>query len=134
MYAPSGRTRTTRRLVLAVVVSVLAALVVVGVVLAIALSRDAAWRAPDFPSLADDPDPSVVLQPVAERVRLDTATDFVVVMTTDGIRYSHPDPAEIGRTFRGTIAPAVAGDEHALSAQDPSTQALVRYYLENRER
>ena len=59
MYAPSGRTRASRRLVLAVVGSVVAALVVVGVVLAIALSRDAAWRAPDFPSLADDPDPSV---------------------------------------------------------------------------
>ena len=36
------------------------------------------------------PDPSAVLQPYAERVRRDTGTDFVVVMTTNGTRYSHP--------------------------------------------
>ncbi len=41
---------------------------------------------------------------------------------------------ELGKQLALQIAPAVAGDEHALSAQDPSTQALVRYYLENRER
>ena len=58
--------------------------------------------APDVPAALDDPDPAAVLQPLAERVRADTATDFVVVMTPDGIRFSHPDPAEIGRTFRGT--------------------------------
>ena len=41
---------------------------------------------------------------------------------------------ELGKQLALQIAPAVAGDEDALSAQDPSTQALVRYYLENRER
>jgi glucose-6-phosphate isomerase len=41
---------------------------------------------------------------------------------------------ELGKQLALQIAPAVAGDEDALAAQDPSTQALVRYYLENRER
>ncbi len=41
---------------------------------------------------------------------------------------------ELGKQLALQIAPAVAGDEGALAAQDPSTQALVRYYLENRER
>ena len=42
------------------------------------------------------PDPTAVLQPLAEQVRRDTGTDFVVVMTPDGIRYSHPDVTQIG--------------------------------------
>ena len=50
-----------------------------------------------------------MLQPFAEQVRRDTGTDFVVVMTTDGIRFTHPNPAEIGRHFLGTIAPAQQG-------------------------
>jgi len=41
---------------------------------------------------------------------------------------------ELGKQLAMQIAPAVAGDEAALAAQDPSTQALVRYYLANRER
>ena len=33
-----------------------------------------------------------VLEPYSEEVRRDTSTDFVVVMDTHGIRYSHPAP------------------------------------------
>src|SRR5947207_489638 len=35
---------------------------------------------PDVLAGLDDPDPTTVLQPLAERVRADTGTDFVVVM------------------------------------------------------
>jgi glucose-6-phosphate isomerase len=41
---------------------------------------------------------------------------------------------ELGKQLALQIAPAVAGDEAALTAQDASTQALVRYYLEHRQR
>ncbi len=54
-------------------------------------------------------DPSAILQPYAEQVRRDTGTDFVVVMTTKGIRYSHPKPELIGNRFSGHIEAAVAG-------------------------
>jgi two-component system CitB family sensor kinase len=37
------------------------------------------------------------LQPIAERIMDETPIDFVTVMTTDGIRLTHRDPAEIGR-------------------------------------
>lgn len=84
---------------------------------------------PDVVAALDDPDPSAVLQPLAERVRADTATDFVVVMTTEGIRFSHPDTAEIGRTFRGTIGPAAAGDptftETYTGTLGPSVRSVV---------
>ena len=31
-------------------------------------------------------------------------------MTTDGIRFTHPDPAQIGKHFLGTIARAANGE------------------------
>jgi two-component system CitB family sensor kinase len=74
------------------------------------------------------PDPTSALQPLAEQVRRDTGTDFVVVMTTDGIRYSHPDVTQIGGKFRGTIAPAVAGGtvvETFTGTLGPSVRAVV---------
>lgn len=55
------------------------------------------------------PRPSSVLQPYAERVRLDTGTDFVVVMGLDRVRYSHPDPARIGHLFVGDLGGAPHG-------------------------
>src|SRR5689334_16074383 len=44
-------------------------------------------------------DPKRILQPYAEGVRVHTGTGFVVVMSPDGIRYSHPNPAQVGKHF-----------------------------------
>ena len=74
------------------------------------------------------PDPSAILQPYAERVRRDTGTDFVVVMTTKGIRYSHPKPELIGKRFSGHIDAAVAGGvvlETYGGSFGPSERAVV---------
>ncbi|MDT7709525.1 MAG: hypothetical protein QOG20_5132 [Pseudonocardiales bacterium] len=84
---------------------------------------------PDVLSALRDPNPSAQLQPLAERVRADTATDFVVVMTTAGIRYTHPTVSQIGRTFQGRIAPAVRGQtdytETYTGTLGPSVRAVV---------
>ena len=74
------------------------------------------------------PDPASVLQPAAEQVRRDTGVDFVVVMTPGGVRFSHPDPALIGRRFVGTIAPAAQGralTETYTGSLGPSVRAVV---------
>ena len=55
-------------------------------------------------------DPTAVLQPYVEEIRADTGTSFITVLAPDRTRYTHPDPNEIGRPFRGTIAPALAGE------------------------
>jgi sensor histidine kinase regulating citrate/malate metabolism len=55
-------------------------------------------------------DPTAVLQPYVEEVRADTGTSFITVLAPDRTRFTHPDPGEIGRPFRGTIAPALAGE------------------------
>ena len=54
-------------------------------------------------------DPTAVLQPYVERIRAKTGTSFITVMAPDRTRFTHPDPAEIGRPFIGTIAPALDG-------------------------
>ena len=40
---------------------------------------------------------------------------------------------ELGKALARELTPAVAGDEAALEAQDPSTKALIRYYRSQRE-
>jgi two-component system CitB family sensor kinase len=74
------------------------------------------------------PDPSVQLQPWAERIRRDTRTDFVVVMSPDGVRYTHPDPGQIGGHYLGSIAEAQRGESHIeqfTGTLGPSVRAVV---------
>lgn len=80
MYAPASQGRTAPRLVLAIVASIVAALVVVGIAVVVSLSRDAAWQAPEFPSLADDPDPTIT----GTVAYLDDATGCVDVVAAGG--------------------------------------------------
>jgi two-component system, CitB family, sensor kinase len=75
-------------------------------VLAVALTLA---QSPDVAAALDDRDPSRVLQPLAERVRLQTGVAFVVVMNPQRVRYSHTNPARIGKRFVGDIAPALHG-------------------------
>src|SRR5699024_31926 len=39
------------------------------------------------------------IQPIAERVRLSTNVDYVVILDMNGIRYSHPSASHIGLKF-----------------------------------
>jgi sensor histidine kinase regulating citrate/malate metabolism len=88
-------------------------------------------------SVADSPfvrqevttaDPTTALQPFAEEVRRDTGTDFVVVMSTDRIRWTHPDTAQIGRTFVGEVGRAPEGQvftQEYVGTLGPSVRAVV---------
>ena len=73
-------------------------------------------------------DPSAALQPYAEQVRRETGTDFVVIMTTDGIRFTHPNPELIGGRFVGSIEAAARGahfTETYTGTLGPSVRAVV---------
>ncbi|HET7399680.1 MAG TPA: sensor histidine kinase [Intrasporangium sp.] len=74
------------------------------------------------------PDPTATLQPYAERVRAESGTDFVVIMSRAGVRYTHPDPAQIGKPFLGHTAEALAGGtvvEDYTGTLGPSSRAVV---------
>jgi sensor histidine kinase regulating citrate/malate metabolism len=123
------------------------AVVVVLVVTAVALaawdarrdSRDSAREQATAVarSVADSPfvrsavtsaDPTTVLQPFAEEVRRDTGTDFVVVMDTDRIRFTHPDPERIGGRFVGDVGGAPGGEvftQEYTGTLGPSVRAVV---------
>lgn len=76
----------------------------------------------------DDPDPTAVLQPYAERVRREAGLDFITIMNTDGRRYTHPNPRQIGGYFLGHIGPALAGrtfTETYTGTLGPSVRAVT---------
>ena len=76
----------------------------------------------------DDPRPSTALQPYANQVQQDTGTDFVVIMNPDGVRFTHPDPRQIGGRFLGHRARALNGiafTETYTGTLGPSVRAVA---------
>jgi two-component system CitB family sensor kinase len=55
-------------------------------------------------------DPTGLIQKTAEQVRHATGASYVVVTNRDGIRYSHPTPALIGKPVDENPASVLAGD------------------------
>ncbi len=68
-------------------------------------------------------DPTAVLQPQTEKARKRAGVDFIVVMNTQGIRYTYPYPREIGKKFVGTIGPALLGRTVVEQAGGPPLPA-----------
>src|SRR5262249_4679654 len=54
-----------------------------------------------------------------EAGRKSAGVDFIVVMDTKGIRYTHPLPSRIGHRFVGTIGPSLAGEGYTESVHGP---------------
>ena len=57
------------------------------------------------------PDPRRVVQGLASQVQRGTGADYVVVTDRSGIRFSHPNPALIGRRLEEPVA-ALDGRTH----------------------
>jgi sensor histidine kinase regulating citrate/malate metabolism len=102
------------------------------------VERDAAARSLAVAeTLAQDPfvqdgvqsaDPTAALQPYAVDVMRAAGIDFVTIMGPDRIRFTHRDPAEIGRPFLGNIDRALAGEaftETYTGTLGPSVRAVV---------
>jgi two-component system CitB family sensor kinase len=65
-----------------------------------------------MPSVGDglrDSDPSRTLQPLAEGIRKASGASFVVIAGANGIRYSHPKPAMIGKRIDEDFHTVLAG-------------------------
>ncbi len=75
-----------------------------------------------------DENPSATLQEMAEDVRAETRADFVTIMDPTGIRFTHPDPARIGKPFLGHTEQARSGrvfTETYTGTLGPSMRAVV---------
>ncbi|MEY2848039.1 MAG: hypothetical protein RI885_704 [Actinomycetota bacterium] len=78
-------------------------------------------------------DPTSALQPYALEVSEATGMAFVTIMDPRGIRFTHPNPAQIGRPFLGTISAAQSGDtltETYTGTLGPSVRAVVPIEVE----
>ncbi|MGP3926569.1 SpoIIE family protein phosphatase [Streptomyces sp. 8N616] len=143
----SGRTVAGQVFILQVVLVVL---LVAGAVVALVLQSrsdsdrearhrsvavaEAFARSPELEEVLSGPDPSAVLQPITEQTRRAAGVDFIVVMDTKGIRYTHPLPDRIGKRFVGTIEPSLAGRVLVESVDGPlgeEVQAVVPVRGEN---
>ena len=65
---------------------------------------------PDIVEAMSDVEPSKTIQPIAEAIRRSVGADFVVVANKDGIRYSHPNPENIGKQVSTDPNQTLAGD------------------------
>jgi two-component system CitB family sensor kinase len=93
----------------------------------LAIARSIAANPFVLDALGSD-DPSAELQPYAVALMADTDTDFVTILNPDRIRYTHPNPREIGREFLGTIEPALNGEtftEIYSGTLGPSVRAVA---------
>ncbi|MFF4603373.1 SpoIIE family protein phosphatase [Streptomyces sp. NPDC001339] len=84
--------------------------------------------APGLEAALRSSDPTAALQPRAETARKLSGVDFIVVMNTQGIRYTHPLPDRIGKRFVGTLRPAQHGGvvtEKITGTIGPLVQAVV---------
>lgn len=83
---------------------------------------------PDVIAAVETASPSTRLQPYAERVRSQAGVDFVTIMTPQGIRYTHPNPLQIGKRFVGHFEGAARGEavkETYTGTLGPSVRAVV---------
>jgi two-component system CitB family sensor kinase len=62
-----------------------------------------------------DKDPSKIIQPIVEKIRLETGAEFIVVGNRKGIRYSHPVPEQIGKEMVGGDNGPVLNGESIIS-------------------
>lgn len=82
---------------------------------------------PELVAAFDEPDPSVTIQPIAERIRRDTGARYVVVGNAEGIRYSHPLPDRIGLPMvGGDNDRALIGGESYVSEAEGSLGEAMR--------
>jgi two-component system CitB family sensor kinase len=94
---------------------------------AVSVARAVA-RAPVVHEAIDTGDPTSLLQPFAESVRVDTGVDFVVIMDRDRTRWSHPSVEQLGKKFIGNLGGALEGEvytEEYVGTLGPSIRAIV---------
>ncbi len=64
---------------------------------------------PTIRNAFSDADPARTIEPIAEAVRRSSGASFVVVANREGVRYSHPNPSQIGKHVSTDPSPALAG-------------------------
>src|SRR6266545_1677275 len=80
---------------------------------------------PEITRAFHTPNPARIIQPIAERIRHATGASFVVVANREGIRYSHPNPAKLGKRVSTDFSPVLLGKTY-VGVQTGSLGKSVR--------
>ncbi|MEK3883194.1 sensor histidine kinase [Paenibacillus sp. PL2-23] len=78
----------------------------------------------------DDEDPSATIQPIVEKIRMETDAEYIVIGNREEIRYAHPLPDRIGKKMMGgdnapvlngqsIVSKAVGSMGHSLRGKTP---------------
>ncbi|MBO0914387.1 SpoIIE family protein phosphatase [Streptomyces laculatispora] len=85
-------------------------------------------QAPGTVAALDSKNPTAVLQPLTEEIRKRTRVEYIVVAGTNGIRYTHPDPAFIGKHIFGPYKEALHGESFtriSTTSRGPAVASVV---------
>lgn len=85
-------------------------------------------RTPFVAEAVETPDPTARLQPYASNLLDTTDVDFITIMDRDRTRFTHPDPAQLGEPYIGSIDTALTGTsqvEQYTGTLGPSVRAIV---------
>ncbi|MFI9062788.1 SpoIIE family protein phosphatase [Streptomyces sp. NPDC053429] len=91
-------------------------------------AAEAFAHAPGLPAALRSPDPSAVLQPLADAARRASGVDFIAVMNKNGVRYTDARPDLIGKRATGDLSRAVHGEpftETFKGAPSDAVRAVV---------
>ncbi|MEU3661438.1 SpoIIE family protein phosphatase [Streptomyces sp. NPDC032940] len=79
---------------------------------------------PGVAAALQSPDPTAVLQPMAEQARRTSGVDFVAVLNRDGVRYTDVRPDLIGKRASGDFSRALAGESYTELFRGAPTDAV----------
>ncbi len=100
---------------------------------ALAIARTVA-QIPEIQDHIEHRNGYTVIQPIAERIRLSTQTEYIVILDMEKIRFSHPLQERIGQEFYGQDAePAFESEEivsRATGVAGPSIRAFSPIYID----
>lgn len=81
---------------------------------------------PEIRRAFSDPDPSRIIQPISESVRMKTNAQYIVVGNREGIRFSHPIPDRIGKYMVGGDNGPVLDGQSIISRATGSMGPSIR--------
>jgi len=85
----------------------------------------------------EDENPSAIIQPIVEKIRMETDAEYIVIGNKEGIRYAHPLPDRIGKVMvGGDNGPVLNGESivsEAVGSMGPSLRGKTPIFNDQNE-
>ncbi|MBH5319677.1 sensor histidine kinase [Paenibacillus sp. GSMTC-2017] len=85
----------------------------------------------------EDKDPSITIQPIVEKIRMETDAEYIVIGNKDGIRYAHPLSDRIGQKMvggdNGPVLKGMSIISEAVGSMGPSLRGKTPIYNDKNE-